>query len=41
MFGLSDENAAKLISDLKIMAVNLCGEVMIFQLAQHTQVNIT
>ncbi|XP_045486079.1 eIF-2-alpha kinase GCN2 [Pieris rapae] len=37
MFGLSDENAAKLITDLKKIAVDLCGEVMIFQLAQHTQ----
>ncbi|CAK1550132.1 unnamed protein product [Leptosia nina] len=37
MFGLSDENAAKLLSNLKSLASELCGEVMIFQLAQQTQ----
>ncbi|XP_045502647.1 eIF-2-alpha kinase GCN2 [Colias croceus] len=37
MNGLSDENANKLLDDLKAMAEQYCGEVMIFQLAQHTQ----
>ncbi|CAH2044615.1 unnamed protein product, partial [Iphiclides podalirius] len=35
--GLSVENTNKLIKDLETLASSLCGEVMIFQLAHHTQ----
>ncbi|XP_072929704.1 eIF-2-alpha kinase GCN2 [Epargyreus clarus] len=35
--GLSNDNATKLLGELDKMAVELCGEVMIFQLAQHVQ----
>ncbi|XP_050664186.1 eIF-2-alpha kinase GCN2 isoform X2 [Leptidea sinapis] len=35
--GLSDDNAAKLLKELNNMAAQLCGEVMLYQLAQHTQ----
>ncbi|KAG6441949.1 hypothetical protein O3G_MSEX002145 [Manduca sexta] len=37
MHGLSTENGARLLSDLESLANQLCGEVMIFQLAQHAQ----
>ncbi|XP_039757544.1 eIF-2-alpha kinase GCN2 isoform X1 [Pararge aegeria] len=36
-FGLSDDNVQKLLKELHQLADDLCGEVMIFQLAQHTQ----
>ncbi|XP_047536765.1 eIF-2-alpha kinase GCN2 isoform X2 [Vanessa atalanta] len=35
--GLSDDNANKLLNNLVDLAEQLCGEVMIFQLAQHTE----
>ncbi|XP_050354452.1 eIF-2-alpha kinase GCN2 [Nymphalis io] len=35
--GLSDDNANKLLKDLENLAEQQCGEVMIFQLAQHTE----
>ncbi|XP_041969530.1 eIF-2-alpha kinase GCN2 [Aricia agestis] len=35
--GLSDENVKKLLNELDVLAEQLCGEVMIFQLAQYTQ----
>lgn len=38
MHGLSTENAAKLLDELSALAQKLCGEVMIFELAQHVQV---
>ncbi|CAK1584012.1 unnamed protein product [Parnassius mnemosyne] len=37
MHGLSIENANKLLKDLEELASQQCGEVMIFQLAHHTQ----
>ncbi|KAJ0173486.1 hypothetical protein K1T71_010635 [Dendrolimus kikuchii] len=37
LHGLSMENGAKLLAELQEMASRLCGEVMIFQLAQHTR----
>ncbi|XP_034834138.1 eIF-2-alpha kinase GCN2 [Maniola hyperantus] len=36
-FGLSDDNTQKLLKELQKLADELCGEVMIFQLAQHTE----
>lgn len=36
MQGLSDPK--KLLTELQELAAQLCGEVMIFQLAQHTEV---
>ncbi|XP_063627840.1 eIF-2-alpha kinase GCN2 [Cydia splendana] len=37
MHGLSTENATKLLDELDALAQQLCGEVMIFELAQHAQ----
>lgn len=36
--GLSLENMNKLLQELERLAAGLCGEVMIYQLASHTQV---
>ncbi|CAG9128250.1 unnamed protein product [Plutella xylostella] len=35
--GLSNENGAKLLTELEELATKSCGEVMIFELAQHVQ----
>ncbi|KAG7297751.1 hypothetical protein JYU34_018470 [Plutella xylostella] len=35
--GLSNENGAKLLTELEELAMKSCGEVMIFELAQHVQ----
>lgn len=37
MHGLSTDNATKLLAELETLSHQLCGEVMIFQLAQHAQ----
>ncbi|XP_073950849.1 eukaryotic translation initiation factor 2 alpha kinase Gcn2 [Choristoneura fumiferana] len=37
MLGLSTENATKLLDELSALAQKLCGEVMIYELAQHVQ----